>query len=247
MYWATPASSEQIESDEATKEGLLECIGKLAKKIEEESKIIAELVPYRTRRGRLGRANAIASIQYLAHVEWWITFGSKTPNLQKFAKRVLGLTSSASQCERDWSAFKNLHTKKMNRLDHAKLNDIEYVQYNKRLRKHFEEHIMGSEMDPIVLKTMEECQKWLHPHDARDDLIEGTNFNYGILENDEHPPPVTRQQTYKRRRTGTNVTNTPKSSSRTPSRARSSQVQLDDSETDDGVVYPTDDGDFNDA
>ncbi|XP_026429957.1 uncharacterized protein LOC113326443 [Papaver somniferum] len=231
---------------------------------EEESKILAELVPCRTRRGRLGRANAIASIQSIAPVEWWITFGSEIPNLQKFAKRVLGLTTSASPCERKWNAFNNLHTKKRNRLDHAKLNDLVHVQYNKRLRKRFEERVMGSEVDPIVLKPMEECQEWLDPHDARDDPVEGTDFTYGILEdaegseNDEHPPPLTRQQTYKRRRTNTNATSQPESSSRetttsakttTRARARSSQVQLDDSETDEDedIFLTTDDEDFNDG
>ncbi|XP_026384933.1 uncharacterized protein LOC113280537 [Papaver somniferum] len=236
VYWATLGSPELIESDQSIKEGLLDCIGKLSEDFEEESKILVELVPYRTRRGRLGRANVVASIQSLAPVKWWITFGSEIPNLQKFAKRVLGLTTLASPCETNWSAFKNLHTKKRNRSDHEKLNDLVYVQYKKRIRKRFEERVMGSEVDPIVLKTMEE---WLDPHDARDDLVEGTDFTYGILEdaegseNDEHPPPITRQQTYKRRRTNTNASSQPESSSReittstrtsTRARARSSQV-----------------------
>ncbi|KAI3942434.1 hypothetical protein MKW98_013086 [Papaver atlanticum] len=198
VYWDTHGSPEQIESDQAIKECLLDCIGKLSEDFEEESKILAELVPYRTRRGRLGRANAIASIQSLAP----------------------------------------------------------------RLRKRFEERVMGSEVDPIVLKAIEECQEWLDPHDARDDPVEGTNFTYGILEdskgseNDEHPPPITRQQTYKRRRTNTNATSQPESSSRatttssrTSTRARSSQLYLDDSETDDdeNIVLTTDDDDFNDG
>ena len=42
---------------------------------------------------------------------------------------------SASGCERNWSVFERIHTKKRNRLEHKWLNDMVYVQYNLRLRR----------------------------------------------------------------------------------------------------------------
>ncbi|KAL6576896.1 hypothetical protein OROMI_011172 [Orobanche minor] len=36
--------------------------------------------------------------------EWWKSFGSSTPSLQKFAMKVLSLTCSASGCERNWNS-----------------------------------------------------------------------------------------------------------------------------------------------
>ncbi|KAI3720611.1 hypothetical protein L2E82_31601 [Cichorium intybus] len=47
--------------------------------------------------------------------EWWATYGSSAPHLQKFAIRVLSLTCSATSCERNWGVFQHLHTKKRNR------------------------------------------------------------------------------------------------------------------------------------
>ncbi|GKC45837.1 zf-BED domain-containing protein, partial [Tanacetum coccineum] len=38
-------------------------------------------------------------------VDWWDSFGDDTPELKRFAMRVLSLTCSSSGCERNWSAF----------------------------------------------------------------------------------------------------------------------------------------------
>lgn len=38
-------------------------------------------------------------------VNWWDSYGDKTPELKRFAMRVLSLTCSSSGCERNWSAF----------------------------------------------------------------------------------------------------------------------------------------------
>jgi hypothetical protein len=37
--------------------------------------------------------------------QWWDMFGDYTPELKRFAIRVLSLTCSSSGCERNWSAF----------------------------------------------------------------------------------------------------------------------------------------------
>ncbi|XP_071692120.1 uncharacterized protein [Rutidosis leptorrhynchoides] len=63
-------------------------------------------------------------------VNWWAAFGSSTPNLKKIAIRILSLTTSSSGCERSWSTFEGIHTKKRNRLETTKLNNLVYVQFN---------------------------------------------------------------------------------------------------------------------
>ena len=37
--------------------------------------------------------------------EWWEMFSDGTPELRRFAIRVLSLTCSSSGCERNWSSF----------------------------------------------------------------------------------------------------------------------------------------------
>ncbi|CAN1187329.1 hypothetical protein LINPERHAP2_LOCUS38673, partial [Linum perenne] len=43
------------------------------------------------------------------------------------------LTCSASGCERNWSVFERVHSKKRNRLLQKKMNGIVYVMYNSKL------------------------------------------------------------------------------------------------------------------
>ncbi|KAF6155185.1 hypothetical protein GIB67_019711, partial [Kingdonia uniflora] len=95
------------------------------------------------------------------------------------------LTSAASPCERIWSTFDNIHTKKRNCLEHDRMRDLAYIQYNKRLKKRYEERISGKEMDPVVLKSLDECAEWLIPDDAIDDIVLGTDITYGVLEDAE--------------------------------------------------------------
>ena len=45
-------------------------------------------------------------------VAWWEQFGIDTEELQKFAIRVLSQCCSATGCERNWSVFEFIHSKK---------------------------------------------------------------------------------------------------------------------------------------
>ena len=66
--------------------------------------------------------------------EWWRLFGHDCSHLKKLAIKLLSQTSSSSGCERNWSLFERIHTKRRNRLEHEKLNDLVYVHYNLRLK-----------------------------------------------------------------------------------------------------------------
>ena len=59
------------------------------------------------------------------------------PNLEKLAIHLLSKTNSSSGCERNWTVFERIHTKKMNRLRHQRLNDLVYVHYNLRLKNRY--------------------------------------------------------------------------------------------------------------
>jgi len=66
--------------------------------------------------------------------DWWKTFGYISPNVQRIAIRLLSQTASSSGCERNWSVFERIHTKKRNKLEHQRLNDLVYIHYNLRLK-----------------------------------------------------------------------------------------------------------------
>ncbi|XP_027915193.1 uncharacterized protein LOC114174556 [Vigna unguiculata] len=76
-----------------------------------------------------------------------------TPNLQKLAIKILSLTCSSLGCERNWSVFEQIHSKKRNRLDHKRLHDLVYIKYNQQLAQRYN---IRDEIDPILLNDIDE-------------------------------------------------------------------------------------------
>eukprot|EP00253_Pinus_taeda_P004351 PITA_04351 len=91
---------------------------------------------------------------------WWELFGGRCPQLQRFAIRVLSQTCSASGCERNWSVFERIHTKKRNRLEQKRLNDLVFMQYNLRLRRN-QMMSKSPNLDPIVLDDIDPTSEWV--------------------------------------------------------------------------------------
>ncbi|XP_026396261.1 uncharacterized protein LOC113290888 [Papaver somniferum] len=119
--------------------------------------------------------------------DWWITFGGiDVPNLQKFAIRVLSLTCSASPCERIWSTFQNLHSKKRNRIKQQKLNDSVFIQYNKKLQRRYIEIQQYNDddkaNDPIFLEERDDNDEWLDLRNLNDLDVLGDNVSFNDLQ-----------------------------------------------------------------
>lgn len=66
-------------------------------------------------------------------VTWWEDYGADSPELQRLAIRILSQGCSSSSCERLWSSFAHIHTKKRNRLEVHRANDLVFVNANLRL------------------------------------------------------------------------------------------------------------------
>ncbi|CAN1797968.1 hypothetical protein LINPERHAP1_LOCUS21498 [Linum perenne] len=73
----------------------------------------------------------------LVAAKWWDWFGKDTPIIQKLAIRILSQTAASSGCERNWSVFERIHTKRNNMLDHKRLSDLVFVHYNMRLKHRY--------------------------------------------------------------------------------------------------------------
>ncbi|KAL6559543.1 hypothetical protein OROGR_004660 [Orobanche gracilis] len=91
--------------------------------------------------------------------EWWKIFGVSAPYLQKLAMRILSQTSSSSDCERNWSVFDRIHTKKRNRLEHQRLNDLVFVHYNLRLQNRGKDHMKM--FDPLEYECIDMVDSWI--------------------------------------------------------------------------------------
>lgn len=101
---------------------------------------------------------------------WWEDYGGNTPNLQKVAIKILSQPASSSRCERNWSTFEHIHSKKRNRFTHERLNDLVFVHYNLRLRHR---NIEGTSNDAIELDEIDASDVWASwlkdvPNEVRD-------------------------------------------------------------------------------
>ncbi|CAM8913918.1 unnamed protein product [Rhodiola kirilowii] len=118
------------------KNGLYNCLTKLVSDAAERDRINMQLADFRFRLGPLfGTQYAKNAMKSMHPAQWWDMYGDYTPDLKKFAIRILSLTCSSSGCERNWSAFEMVHTKKRNRLHQQRMNDLVYVMANMKLTK----------------------------------------------------------------------------------------------------------------
>ncbi|KAF5205330.1 hypothetical protein FRX31_005083, partial [Thalictrum thalictroides] len=66
--------------------------------------------------------------------DWWAGYGFEVPTMQRAAIRILSQPCSSYWCRWNWSTFENIHTKKLNRVEHEKFNDLVFVHCNLRLQ-----------------------------------------------------------------------------------------------------------------
>ncbi|KAM0881724.1 hypothetical protein ACQ4PT_032771 [Festuca glaucescens] len=86
--------------------------------------------------------------------------------LQRFAKRIVSLCATSYGCERNWSTFEFIHTKKRNRLQHQRLNGNVFVSYNRKNMDRFQkrrEKMGDKSYDPLVIEDFDWGNEWVDP------------------------------------------------------------------------------------
>ncbi|XP_028065080.1 uncharacterized protein LOC114268155 [Camellia sinensis] len=149
---------DSFSNVEEVKQGLYQCMDRMLC-YDERLKADIQLDYYDQARGEFGSRVAIDSRAIRSPANWWIHFGSKTPELTKFAIRILSLTCSASGCERNWSTFESIHTKKRNKLEHKRLNVLVHVKYNTKLRERSMRRRQN--IDPILIDEIDLNDEWI--------------------------------------------------------------------------------------
>ncbi|XP_020549762.1 uncharacterized protein LOC105162262 [Sesamum indicum] len=143
-------ANSNVEQDEEVKQGLYACIRRVVPTIELQDKILDELPKYKKVEGLFGIPFAIRHRTTKAP--------ALAPNLQTFAIKILSLTCSSSGCERNRSIFEHLHSKKRNKLEQKRLNDLVFIKYNRALRRRYDAR---DTIDPIRLDEINESNEWL--------------------------------------------------------------------------------------
>ncbi|XP_010468542.1 PREDICTED: uncharacterized protein LOC104748632 [Camelina sativa] len=159
--------------------GLMSLIGKQTE--DSKTKLVQELRSYREREGSFSPDMALTCSKTSQPDEWWRYFGYDAPHLQKLAIRILSQTASSSGCERNWSVIEWIHTKKRNRLEHQRLNDLVFVHYNLRLQQRSKRK---RSYDPVDYESIDKTEFWIVEEEETGEL------EYDELENslaEEYP------------------------------------------------------------
>ncbi|GLT35304.1 hypothetical protein SLA2020_097710 [Shorea laevis] len=98
------------------------------------------------------------------------------------ATRILSLTSSASECERKWSCFEGIHTKKKNKLEASRFNDLVFIQLNAKLSN--KKKRPSGNRDILLASDVTNAQGWLVENgdiSEEYDLFLGTNIPFTVV------------------------------------------------------------------
>ncbi|KAM0840273.1 hypothetical protein ACQ4PT_059783 [Festuca glaucescens] len=130
------------------------------------NKIDAQVVLYDDKRQGFSNVMAIENMGKRIPLDSWCSYGGRAIELQRFAKRIVSLCASSSGCERNWSAFKFIHTKKRNQLQHRILHDNVFVSYNWKNMDWFQkrrENIGDKSYDPLIIDDFDWGNEWVDP------------------------------------------------------------------------------------
>ncbi|XP_066353938.1 uncharacterized protein [Miscanthus floridulus] len=175
-------------------EGFISCVETFYNDDEDKQDQTAnhELKKFQDREGPFNKKLAKACEKYDYNpASWWRLYGTETPALQKMATRILSLTSSSSGCERNWSTFEMVHTKKRNRLTITRLNKLVFIQFNSKLINKKERIVSKKTTDVLLSTDTTEAQGFLYEdgdecatvvyRDEEDEEMEGTGIPWSVI------------------------------------------------------------------
>ncbi|VFQ93966.1 unnamed protein product [Cuscuta campestris] len=127
-----------------------------------QGKLMDQVTQYDKLRGSFAKQLAINQQKTKSPIDWWDAFGGFTIELQTLAKRIIGLCCTSSGCKRNWSTFEHIHSKKRNRLEHKRLNDLVFIKYNRRIATRFQKRQeQGTDFNPLIYEDFQWDNKWV--------------------------------------------------------------------------------------
>jgi hypothetical protein len=92
-------------------------------------KVISNVAEYRSSSGFWSRKSIWESAKYINPTTWWSGLCTAQP-LNPLASRLLQVPPTSAACERNWSAFGNIHTKLRNRLTTGNVEKLVAIRWN---------------------------------------------------------------------------------------------------------------------
>ncbi|KAJ0779731.1 putative HAT dimerization domain, ribonuclease H-like superfamily [Helianthus annuus] len=168
----------EIEQDQEVTDGMIKCVQRLVPSKDKQDLIMKEMVKWVNQEGRFALDIAKRAHCTIAPAQWWNLYGKEVPNIQQLAIKVLSLTCSSSGCERNWSTFEQIHSKKRNRLEHKRLQDLVFVKYNKTLKNCRDKEVV---YDPISLDNIDDCNEWMTGRMEEEWVFEDEDLTWEVV------------------------------------------------------------------
>ncbi|KAL5748549.1 hypothetical protein ACOSQ2_025846 [Xanthoceras sorbifolium] len=138
--------------------GFQEAMLKLATTDNDKIEITKEHPIYINAQGALGTDFAVMGRTLNAPGDWWASYGYEIPTLQRAAIRILSQPCSSHWCKWNWSTFENIHSKKRNKAELEKFNDLVFVHCNLWLQAICQSG--DGKCKPIIYDEMDVSLEW---------------------------------------------------------------------------------------
>eukprot|EP00253_Pinus_taeda_P033773 PITA_33773 len=119
-----------IQRDPEVMRGVMICIEKMFPYQDIQDKINIQRDMYKEASGMFGFSSSQRLKDKKMPSHWWMDCGTEAPQLQEFPIKFLSQPCSASSCEHNWSVFEHIHSKKINKLEHERLEKLVFIYYN---------------------------------------------------------------------------------------------------------------------
>ena len=114
-------------------EGFLTMLDRLCGTQEKALTAQRQFMAFRNHAGLFGREGATAAAKVMSGADWWGIYGHANPELANVAIKILSQVASACACERNWSTYDFIHSKRRNKLTSSRAEDLVFVFSNMNL------------------------------------------------------------------------------------------------------------------
>ncbi|XP_031503572.1 uncharacterized protein LOC116266472 [Nymphaea colorata] len=144
--------------DPKMRNGFNEAMLKMVNEDGDKMELTKEIPLYINSLGALGNDFAIMGRTLNPPGDWWATYGYEVPILQRMAMRILNQPCNSYWCIWNWNIFENVQTKKRNKLEQEKFNDLVFVHCNLRLQAIC--HNRDVKCKPVVFEEIDVSSMW---------------------------------------------------------------------------------------
>ncbi|XP_043722633.1 uncharacterized protein LOC122669827 isoform X2 [Telopea speciosissima] len=152
-------------TNKVIQKGLLDCIETLEPNLTAQDMITRQVTFYEDAVGDFSRPVALRGRESLSPATWWSLYAADCPDLQRFAVRILSQTCSGTRGGRKWWISEHIHSKKKNRLEQERFNDLVFVHYNLHLQERqsaLTKSSVSCAYDPLCLEAMgDDAGEWV--------------------------------------------------------------------------------------